>query len=134
MNYDESKSMDYNPDLINKVDKDGVRRGFFGYDYRQLQKDPDWAPDEANAVSQVMRQGQFIIFWSTLMHASHPHLGLTDNMRLGFAGRYLPTSVHVYPTLTHWRSSAAAPAWTSSATCWYPARTPTGTTALPSPP
>lgn len=97
MNYDESKSMDYNPDLINKVDKDGVRRGFFGYDYRQLQKDPNWAPDEANAVSQVMRQGQFIIFWSTLMHASHPHLGLTDNMRLGFAGRYLPTSVHVYP-------------------------------------
>ncbi|MDR6594006.1 non-heme Fe2+,alpha-ketoglutarate-dependent halogenase [Saccharothrix longispora] len=97
MNYDESKSMDYNPDLINKLDKDGVRRGFFGYDYRQLQKDPDWTPDEANAVSQVMRQGQFIIFWSTLMHASHPHAGLTNDMRLGFAGRYLPTSVRVYP-------------------------------------
>jgi non-heme Fe2+,alpha-ketoglutarate-dependent halogenase len=97
MNYDESKTMDYNPDLINKVDKSGVRRGFFGYDYRQLQKDPDWKPDEANAVSQVMRQGQFIIFWSTLMHASHAHAGLTDSMRLGFAGRYLPTSVQVYP-------------------------------------
>ena len=74
-----------------------MRRGFFGYDYRQLQKDPDWSPDESKAQSQVMRQGQFIIFWSTLMHASHPHTGLTDAMRLGFAARYLPTSVRVYP-------------------------------------
>jgi non-haem Fe2+, alpha-ketoglutarate-dependent halogenase len=97
MNYDESKSMTYDADAINKVDKNGIRRGFFGYDYRQLQKDPDWSPDEANAVSQVMRQGQFIIFWSTLMHASHPHSGKTDDMRLGYAGRYLPTSVRVYP-------------------------------------
>ncbi|MEU7600750.1 chlorinating enzyme [Streptomyces sp. NPDC040724] len=97
MNYDESKTMTYDADSINQKEKDGVRRGFFGYDYRQLQKDPDWRPDEAKAESQVMRQGQFIIFWSTLMHASHPHSGLTDQMRLGFAGRYLPTSVKVYP-------------------------------------
>ncbi|MEV6603530.1 chlorinating enzyme [Kutzneria sp. NPDC051319] len=97
MNYDESKTMDYAPVTINNKEKVGVRRGFFGYDYRQLQKDPDWAPDESAAVSQVMRQGQFIIFWSTLMHASHPHSGLTDQMRLGFAARYLPTSVRVYP-------------------------------------
>ncbi|WP_433174893.1 chlorinating enzyme [Actinoallomurus sp. CA-150999] len=100
MNYDESKSMDYDADSINQVEKNGVRRGFFGYDYRQLQKDPDWSPDESKAVSQVMRQGQFVIFWSTLMHASHPHSGRTDKMRLGFAGRYLPTSVRVYPHST----------------------------------
>jgi non-heme Fe2+,alpha-ketoglutarate-dependent halogenase len=97
MNYDESKTMDYQSDAINKMEKDGVRRGFFGYDYRQLQKDPNWKPDESQAKSMVMRQGQFIIFWSTLMHASHPHNGLTDQMRLGFAARYLPTSVQVYP-------------------------------------
>jgi non-haem Fe2+, alpha-ketoglutarate-dependent halogenase len=97
MNYDESKVMVYDPDSINRVEKGGVRRGFFGYDYRQLQKDPDWSPDESKAVSQEMRQGQFIVFWSTLMHASHPHSGLTDQMRLGFAARYLPTSVRVYP-------------------------------------
>jgi non-haem Fe2+, alpha-ketoglutarate-dependent halogenase len=97
MNYDESKTMDYNADLINQVEKNGVKRGFFGYDYRQLQKDPNWSPDDSKAVSQVMRQGQFIIFWSTLMHASHPHAGLTDKMRLGFVARYLPTSVRVYP-------------------------------------
>ncbi|AYG78752.1 hypothetical protein DWB77_00860 [Streptomyces hundungensis] len=100
MNYDESKTMDYNPDAINATEKNGIRRGFFGHDYRQLQKDPNWSPDESKAVSQVMRQGQFIVFWSTLMHASHPHSGLTDQMRLGFAGRYLPTSVKVYPYST----------------------------------
>jgi non-heme Fe2+,alpha-ketoglutarate-dependent halogenase len=97
MNYDESKVMEYNAANINNVDKNGVSRGFFGYDYRQLRRDPNWEPDEAKAVSQVMSQGQFIIFWSTLMHASHPHSGLTDQMRLGFAARYLPTSVRVYP-------------------------------------
>ncbi|MGW4891522.1 chlorinating enzyme [Kitasatospora sp. NPDC004240] len=97
MNYDESKSMVYDADSINALEKNGVKRGFFGYDYRQLQKDPDWSPDESRAESQVMRQGQFIVFWSTLMHASHPHSGLTQDMRLGFAARYLPTSVKVYP-------------------------------------
>lgn len=97
MNYDESKVMDYNESRINNVEKNGVRRGFFGYDYRQLQIDPDWSPDESKARSMVMRQGQFIIFWSTLMHASHEHQGLSDEMRLGFAARYLPTQVRVYP-------------------------------------
>ncbi|MFD7003207.1 chlorinating enzyme [Streptomyces mirabilis] len=100
MNYDESKTMEYNPDAINTTEKNGIRRGFFGHDYRQLQKDPNWSPDESEAVSQVMRQGQFIVFWSTLMHASHPHEGLTDQLRLGFAARYLPTSVKVYPYST----------------------------------
>jgi non-heme Fe2+,alpha-ketoglutarate-dependent halogenase len=97
MNYDETKRMHYQPDAINAMEKDGVRRGFFGYDYRELQKDPDWKPDESQAVSMVMRPGQAIMFWSTLMHASLPHRGNTDEMRLGFAGRYVPTSVHVYP-------------------------------------
>lgn len=100
MNYDETKSMNYDENTINKVEKNGVLRGFFGYDYRQLQKDPNWRPNESKAVSQQMRQGQFIIFWSTLMHASHPHSGRTNKTRLGFAARYLPTSVQVYPYST----------------------------------
>jgi non-heme Fe2+,alpha-ketoglutarate-dependent halogenase len=97
MFYDETKRMHYNPDQINSVDKGGVRRGFFGYDYRQLQVDPHWRPDESAALSLVMEPGQFIIFWSTLMHASHPHLGKTKDMRVGFASRYVPSSVQVYP-------------------------------------
>ncbi|ELW9445092.1 chlorinating enzyme [Burkholderia cenocepacia] len=110
MNYDESKVMEYREDAINNREKQGVRPGFFGYDYRQLQKDPNWSPDESQAKSMVMRQGQFIIFWSTLMHASHPHSGLTDKMRLGFAARYLPNSVRVYPysnTLEEFGGSAS---------------------------
>jgi non-haem Fe2+, alpha-ketoglutarate-dependent halogenase len=98
MNYDEAKIMTYDESRINKLTKDGIRRGFFGYDYRQLQKDPDWHPDESKAASQEMRQGQFIVFWSTLMHSSLPHAGLDDKMRLGFAARYVPTCVQVYPS------------------------------------
>ena len=45
----------------------------------------------------VMQPGQFIIFWSTLMHASHPHIGKTKQMRLGYVARYVPTSVRIYP-------------------------------------
>jgi non-haem Fe2+, alpha-ketoglutarate-dependent halogenase len=97
MFYDEQKEMHYSPESINQLDKEGVRRGFFGYDYRELQIDPDWKPDESRAVSMVMRPGEAILFWSTLMHASHPHRGKTKDMRMGFAARYVPTRVQVYP-------------------------------------
>jgi non-heme Fe2+,alpha-ketoglutarate-dependent halogenase len=97
MNYDENKVIAYDAEMINNREKNGVRRGFYGYDYRQLQKDPNWSPDETKAVSIVMRQGQAVMFWSTLMHASHAHEGRTDRMRLGFTARYVPTSVRVYP-------------------------------------
>jgi non-haem Fe2+, alpha-ketoglutarate-dependent halogenase len=97
MHYDETKKMHYNPNKNAQVEKEGIRRGFFGYDYRELQIDPNWKPDESKAVSMVMRPGQFIIFWSTLMHASYPHSGETQEMRMGFAARYVPTSVKIYP-------------------------------------
>ncbi len=96
MLYDESLGMEYNPDNVNKVEKDGMKRGFFGYDYRNLQKDPDFVPDESQAVSLVMKAGQFVIFWSTLMHSSWPN-STTNKTRLGFASRYVPTCVKVYP-------------------------------------
>jgi non-heme Fe2+,alpha-ketoglutarate-dependent halogenase len=97
MHYDETKRMHYDPKQINSTEKEGIRRGFFGYDYRELQVDPDWKPDESKAVSMVMRPGEAIMFWSTLMHASHPHSGRVDELRMGFAARYVPTSVRVYP-------------------------------------
>ncbi|MEU6500258.1 chlorinating enzyme [Streptomyces californicus] len=99
MNYDESLGMSYNPDTINKREKDNVRRGFFGYDYRELQKDPDWRPDESKAFSLVMQPGECVIFWSTLMHGSLPHTGSKKDYRMGFATRYVPTQVEVYPDL-----------------------------------
>ncbi|WJY37078.1 chlorinating enzyme [Streptomyces sp. P9-2B-2] len=97
MYYDETKKMHYQPGKINNQDKDGVSRGFYGYDYRELQKDPDWKPDEDQAVSMVMKPGEAVMFWSTMMHASKPHSAMDKQMRLGFAGRYVPTSVEIYP-------------------------------------
>ena len=97
MFYDETKRMHYDPSRVNRVEKEGVSRGFFGYDYRELQIDPSWRPDESAAVSMEMKAGQCIIFWSTLMHASHPHLGRTNAMRMAFVSRYVPTAVRIYP-------------------------------------
>lgn len=96
MNYDESKGMSYRPETVNQVEKEGVNRGFFGYDYRELQKDPDWRPDESAAYPVVMKKGQALIFWSTLMHASLPNVTEND-YRMGFAARYVPPGVKIYP-------------------------------------
>lgn len=96
MFYDEAKEMKYAPDQVNQLDKNGMKRGFFGYDYRNLQKDSDFVPDDKSAVSIEMKAGQFVIFWSTLMHSSFPN-STTNRTRLGFASRYVPSSVHVYP-------------------------------------
>jgi non-haem Fe2+, alpha-ketoglutarate-dependent halogenase len=97
MFYDETKRMQYDPKRINREHKEGMRRGFFGYDYRQLQKDADWSPDESKAVPMIMKAGQFILFWSTMMHASYPHVGKTKQTRMAFVSRYVPTEVKVYP-------------------------------------
>ncbi|MEV4928067.1 chlorinating enzyme [Streptomyces roseoverticillatus] len=97
MYYDETKPMRYDPERNISVVKNGVRRGFFGYDYRELQIDPHWQPQESKAVSMELRAGQFVLFWSRLLHASHPHAGLTQQMRMGFSARYVPASVQVYP-------------------------------------
>ncbi|MGC4865145.1 chlorinating enzyme [Micromonospora sp. DT53] len=97
MNYDESKGMEYDAEAFNEREKDGIKRGFFGYDYRQLQKDPNWKPDESQAFPLVMKPGEAVIFWSTLMHASLPHTGSKKDYRMGYAARYVPTQVQVYP-------------------------------------
>ncbi len=96
MFYDESKEMKYSPEMVNQLDKNGMKRGFFGYDYRNLQKDPNFVPDESKAVSLEMRAGQFVVFWSTLMHSSFPNT-TKDKTRLGFTARYVPATVQVYP-------------------------------------
>ena len=94
--YDEKKRATYSEEKVDLL-KNGVRRGFYGYDYRELQVDPDWTPDESKAVYFTMKKGEFVIFWSTLLHGSLPHLGQTQQPRLGFASRYVPTEVKVYP-------------------------------------
>lgn len=101
MNYDETKHMRYDEGRINAEVKNGVNRGFFGYDYRELQIDPDWRANEEDAHPLVMRRGQCVIFWSTLMHASLPNTSKGKDYRMGFATRYVPTKVRVYPDTDH---------------------------------
>jgi len=96
MFYDETKEMKYSPEQINQLEKNGQKQGFFGYDYRNLQKDPDWVPDDSKAVSMVMKPGQSVMFWSTLMHASFANT-TKNRTRLGFTARYVPSSVRIYP-------------------------------------
>jgi non-heme Fe2+,alpha-ketoglutarate-dependent halogenase len=79
--------------------KNGVKRGFYGYDYRDLQIDKNWSPDESKAVHFTMKKGEFMIFLSTLVHGSLPHLGETNLTRMGYVSRYVPTEVKVYPEL-----------------------------------
>lgn len=96
MNYDESKGMKYSPDKNINLVKNGVRRGFNGYDYRESQIDSDWQPDEQKAISLLMKAGEFIVFRSTLVHASKPN-STEDSMRLGYVARYVSGSTKVYP-------------------------------------
>lgn len=96
MHYDESKKLVYDPEKNTNVVKDSVKRGFNGYDYRTLQKDTNWKPEESKAVSMVMKPGEFIIFRSVLLHASKPNI-TTDTARLGYVARYVPGRVKVYP-------------------------------------
>lgn len=96
MNYDETKNMQYKESSVNQMEKDGIKRGFFGYDYRDLQIDPDWKPEEQKAIPLEMKAGQCVIFWSTLMHASYPNVTQNET-RIGFAARYIPATVCVYP-------------------------------------
>lgn len=97
MHYDENKRLIYNPEKNNNLVKNGVHRGLWGYDYRDLQKDPNWAPDESKAVYLEMNRGEVVIFWSTVLHSSLPHLGISKEMRLGFSARYVPPEVYIHP-------------------------------------
>ena len=85
MFYDEMKKMTYNPDLVNTKIKGGVLSGFFGYDYTELLVDPNVRPDDSKAVTIPMKAGQYVIFWSTLAHASLPNTAESNVLRLGFA-------------------------------------------------
>lgn len=94
--YDESKGLQFNPEKNNSIVKEGIVRGFNGYDYRELQVDKAWVPDESKSVSMVMKAGEFIIFRSKLLHASKPNASKTKT-RLGYVARYIAGDVQVYP-------------------------------------
>lgn len=67
---------------------------FFGYDYSELKLDRDWDPDAEDICEMEMEAGQFVIFVAKCIHGSLPNV--SDQTRLGYASRYVSTSVKVY--------------------------------------
>lgn len=93
--YDEKKNIPFEPDKINRKLVQGEKRGFYGYDYESLQIDPEWEPDESQAIDFEMKAGQFLIFTSRVLHGSFANR--TEQKRMGWATRYVAGDVHVYP-------------------------------------
>jgi non-heme Fe2+,alpha-ketoglutarate-dependent halogenase len=84
--YDETGQIEYNPN--------SEKHSFFGYDYSELQLDPNWKPEDEEITSMQMEAGQAVIFTAMCVHGSHPNI--SDKMRMGFAARYIRPTVQVY--------------------------------------
>jgi non-haem Fe2+, alpha-ketoglutarate-dependent halogenase len=94
--FDEKRNIQFEPENFNKrVIHDGTKSGFYGYDYEKLKLDPNWKPEEENAVHMEIEPGQFFIFTSRCMHGSNPNTS-KDSVRFGWATRFVPTHVKVY--------------------------------------
>lgn len=85
--FDEKKNVPYDPNST---------AGFYGYDFEKLKIDPDWKPDESQALHFEMKAGQVFMFTSRCLHGSEPNI-TKDRLRMGLAIRYVPTDVQVYP-------------------------------------
>lgn len=70
--------------------------GFFGYDFEEFKVDPDWLPDEEQAVAMEMQAGECVIFTAKCVHASYPNI-TKRSTRFAISSRYVPTHVKVYP-------------------------------------
>ncbi len=90
--FDEHRNVPYDPD----APTEGTGAGFYGYDFEKLKIDPDWVPDESEALHFEMQAGEVIMFTSRCLHGSEPNI-TKDRTRMGLAIRYVPTDVKVYP-------------------------------------
>src|SRR5436853_520042 len=88
--FDEKRNVPFDP---------ASTSGFYGYDFEKLKIDPDWKPDESQALHVPMQAGQVLMFTSRCLHGSEPNIS-KDRLRMGLAIRYVPTDVMVYPNHT----------------------------------
>ncbi|ETW96072.1 MAG: peptide synthase [Candidatus Entotheonella factor] len=93
--FDEKRNIVFEPENINQKDYNGNKSGFYGYDYDKLKLDPNWKPDDEQAVHMELKPGQFFIFTSRCMHGSNPNTS-ESSVRFGWATRFVPTHVKVY--------------------------------------
>jgi len=73
---------------------------FFGYNFSDFKIDPQWYPDESQAVALEMNPGECVIFTANCMHGSFPNT-TKRSTRYAIAARYVPTHVKVYPNKTN---------------------------------
>ena len=88
--YDETKPMTRNVE--------SKTHDFFGYDYSELKIDKDWDPNAEDWIAMELKAGQFVIFLAKCVHGSLPNT--SNEMRMGFASRYVAPSVKVYENVT----------------------------------
>ena len=86
----------------NKYESVKADTGFFGYNFADFKVDPDWEPDESQAVTLEMKPGECVIFTAKCMHASHPNTS-ERSTRFAISSRYVPTHVRVYPDMKELR-------------------------------
>jgi len=106
--FDDRKAMRYDPTRTNWTEVNGIRRGYFGYDWRDIQVVPNWEPDESKAISVPCRAGQFIMYCSGVLHSSLPHPGNTSRVQMAMTIRYAPTSVTIYDDMKNTNSISEA--------------------------
>ncbi len=95
--FDDLRPMRWEPERISGNMRNGVPRGLYGYDTREIQVDPVWDPDQCEPVTVEMRAGQCMISWEATMHGSLPNI-TREQTRMAFVARYVPTNVRIYPT------------------------------------
>lgn len=73
---------------------------FFGYNFTEFKVNPNWEPDESEAVAVEMEAGECVIFTARCMHGSFPNT-TKRSTRFAITARYVPTHVKVYSDQTH---------------------------------
>jgi non-haem Fe2+, alpha-ketoglutarate-dependent halogenase len=97
--YDESRVSKAGRDAIYEPVRSSTP--FYGYDFEDFKIDPEWIPDEEQAVTMEMRAGECVIFSDRCVHGSYPNT-TERSTRFAFNGRYVPTNVRVYPGWTEY--------------------------------
>lgn len=92
--YDESKSIKRGD--FSQYKSVESETSFFGYDFEEFKVDPNWLPEQEQAVDMEMKPGECVIFTAKCVHASYPNT-TKRSTRFAIASRYVATHVKVYP-------------------------------------
>ncbi|MFW9930643.1 MAG: chlorinating enzyme, partial [Candidatus Thorarchaeota archaeon] len=94
--YDESRKANAGRDGTYKSVEEKTL--FFGYNFDDFRIDPEWQPNEEEAISLEMKPGECVIFTARCIHGSHPNI-TKRSTRFAISSRYVPTHVRVYPEM-----------------------------------